>query len=50
VDAFQKVMNNLEASIVEISWKKKMGGEVKTSVILTPLMYDGQLFAIHYIF
>jgi PAS domain-containing protein len=50
VDAFQKAMNNMEASSVEIFWKKKMGGEVKTTVILTPLIYDGKLFAIHYIF
>ena len=50
VDAYQRAMDKLEASSVEIFWKKKMGGEVKTTVLLTPLMYDGHLFAIHYIF
>ena len=50
VDAFQKALNNLEASSIEISWKKKMGGEVKTNAILNPLMYGGQLFVIHYVY
>jgi hypothetical protein len=50
VDAFQKAMNNQEASIIEVSWLKNKGGEVKTKLILTPLMYEGQPFVIHYAF
>ena len=49
VDAYQRAMDKMEGSTVEISWKKKMGGEVKTTVILTPLMYADHLFAIHFI-
>ena len=50
VNAYKKAMNKMEGSTFEVSWKKKVGGEVKATVILTPIMYDNHLFAIHYIF
>jgi PAS domain S-box-containing protein len=49
VEAYQKAMDKLSASTVEVFFKKKAGGEVKTTVILAPLMYDSRLFAIHFI-
>lgn len=49
VDAYTRAMDKLEASMVEVTWKKKTGGEVGSTVILAPLMYDGHLFAIHFI-
>ncbi len=49
-DAYQKTVDKLEASSVEISWKQKEAGEIRTTVLITPLIYEGHRFAIHYIY
>jgi PAS domain-containing protein len=48
-NAYQKAMDKKEGSTVEIFWKKKSGGEIRTTVMLTPTMFDGHLFAFHFI-
>ena len=47
--AFQNAMENMEGSTIEITWKKKSGGTVDTTVILVPIAYKGHLFALHFI-
>ncbi|MEK6894979.1 MAG: hypothetical protein AABX48_00495 [Nanoarchaeota archaeon] len=50
VSAYRKVMENKIGSSINISWKnKKKGNFVKTNVILVPLSYKGELFALHFI-
>ena len=49
VNAYQRAVSKMEGSTVEILWKKKTGEQVKSTVILTPLEFDGHLFAIHFI-
>lgn len=49
VNAYQRAISQMEGSTIEIFWKKKTGGEVRTTVIITPLEFDGHLFAIHFI-
>jgi len=49
VDAYQKAVNQMEGSTVEIFWKKKMGEEIRSTVILTPFEFEGHLLAIHFI-
>jgi hypothetical protein len=49
VDAYQRAINQMEGSTVEIFWKKKNGGEIQTTVILTPIVFEGHLFAMHFI-
>jgi PAS domain-containing protein len=49
VDAYQRAINLMEGSTIEILWKKKSGGEIRTTVMLTPLAFEGHLFAMHYI-
>ncbi len=47
--AYQKAIEKFEGSAVKISWKKKGGGSVSTTVILVPISYEGHLLALHFI-
>ena len=50
VSAYQNAMENKIGSSIDISLKnKKNGNFIKTNVILVPLSYKGELFALHYI-
>jgi hypothetical protein len=49
VDAYQRAMDEMIGSTNSITWKKKAGGTVESTVILVPIAYEGHLFALHYI-
>jgi PAS domain S-box-containing protein len=49
VSAYGKSMEDKVGSNIEVSWKKKSGGSVKTSVIIVPISYKGELLALHFI-
>lgn len=49
VTAFQDAMDRLVASANTIVWKKKNGGEVETTVILVPVMYEEHPIALHFV-
>ena len=49
VTTYQKAMEKMVASVVNITWKTKDGRRVTTNVILTPISYNGHLFAVHFI-
>jgi PAS domain-containing protein len=49
VHAYRQAMEKLIASNIKVTWKKKSGGTVATSVVLVPIVYDEHLFALHYI-
>jgi hypothetical protein len=47
--AYWKAMNQMVASAIPVTWKKKNGGTVNTTVILVPMAYAGHLFAVHFV-
>ncbi len=49
VSVYQDAMNNFVGSSIEVEWKKKTGGKVKSKVILVPFLFNGHLFALHFI-
>ncbi len=49
VNAFNQAMEKLIPSNIKVTWKKKAGGTVATSVILVPIAYDDHLFALHFV-
>jgi hypothetical protein len=49
VDTFQNAMENGVGSAVKISWKKKSGGSVDTTVILVPVLFEGHAIALHFV-
>ena len=49
VKAYQKAMDKFVPSNIKVTWKKKSGGTVDTSVVLVPIEFDDHLFALHFI-
>ncbi|MBI3741072.1 MAG: PAS domain-containing protein [Chloroflexi bacterium] len=49
VSAFQNAMNNKAASLVSVTWKKKLGGTLKTNVIVVPIHFHGEMLALHFV-
>jgi PAS domain-containing protein len=47
--AYHQAMEKLIPANIKVTWKKKSGGIVATSVVLVPIAYDDHLFALHYI-
>lgn len=49
VTAYQNAMEKMVGATIKVTWKKKTGGTVDTTVILVPIAYKGHLFALHFI-
>jgi PAS domain-containing protein len=49
VNAFNQAMEKLIPSNIKVTWKKKSGGTVATSVVLVPIAYDDHVFALHFV-
>jgi antirestriction protein len=49
VTTYQNAMENMEGATIKVTWKKKSGGTVDTTVTLIPVVYQGHLFALHFV-
>jgi hypothetical protein len=49
VSAYQDAIERFVASVLNVTWQTKSGGSVDTQVILVPVVYEGHVFALHYI-
>jgi len=49
VKAYNLAMEKFIPSTIKVTWKKKSGGTVATSVVMVPIAYDDHIFALHYI-
>jgi carbohydrate-binding DOMON domain-containing protein len=49
VSTYQKAMNDLVGSTISVTWRKKGGGEVPTTTILVPIVFEGHRMALHFI-
>lgn len=47
--AYQYAMTRMVGSTINVTWRKKSGGKVDSSVILVPVAYNEHLFALHFI-
>ena len=47
--AYWDAINKMIGSTVKVTWKKKDGGSINSTVILVPMVYNGHLFAIHFV-
>lgn len=47
--AYWDAMKKMVASTTPITWMKKGGGTLETSVILVPMPYQGHLFSVHFV-
>ncbi len=48
-NAYHKAMEKLVPSNINVTWKKKSGETVATSVVLVPIAFNDTLFALHFI-
>lgn len=49
VNAYNQAMKKFIPSNIKITWKKKSGSTVVTSVVLAPIAYDDHIFALHFV-
>ena len=49
VETYNRAMEKMTGSTIPVTWKKKSGGTVDTTVMLVPIAYDGTLFALHFV-
>jgi PAS domain-containing protein len=49
VNAYRQAMEKLIPASIKVTWKKKSGGTVATSVVMVPIAYEDHIFALHYV-
>lgn len=49
VTAYQNAMEKMTGSTIKVTWKKKSGGTIDTTVILVPIVYQNHTFALHFV-
>lgn len=49
IGAYRDAMEKMVGSTSRITWAKKDGGTVDSTVLLVPIAYEGHLFALHFI-
>lgn len=49
ISSFQDAMEKNIASTNTITWKKKDGSSVSSTVVLVPISHNGHLFALHFV-
>jgi len=49
VKAYNQAMEKFIPSNIKVTWKKKSGGTVVTSVVMVPIAFDDHIFALHFI-
>ncbi len=49
ISSFQDAMEKSVASMNTITWKKKDGSTVDTTVILVPMSFEGHILAFHFV-
>ena len=47
--AYWDAMKKKTASTTQITWMKKSGGTVDSTVILVPIFFQGHLFSVHFV-
>ena len=49
VAAYIQVMEKFTPANIKVTWKKKSGGTVATSVVMVPIEFDDHFFALHFV-
>ncbi len=47
--AYWDAMKKMIGSTIQVTWKKKGGGTIDSTVIFVPMAYQGHLFAVHFV-
>ena len=49
MSAYWNAVNKLVGSTIDITWRRKNGTSVDSTMILVPMMYEGHLFSVHFV-
>lgn len=49
VTAYQSAMQDKTASTIQVTFKKRGGGTINTTVILVPIAFKGEMLGLHFI-
>lgn len=49
VSAYQNAIQKMEGATMNVTWKKKTGETINTTVILVPLAYKNHILALHFV-
>ena len=49
VNAYNQAMKKFVPANIKVTWKKKSGGTVVTSVVMVPIPFDDHFFALHFV-
>lgn len=47
--AYQNVMNKMVASTIQLTWMKKDGVAIDSTVVMLPMFFQGHIFAVHFV-
>jgi hypothetical protein len=47
--AFQTAMEKMVGSTIKVTWNKRSGGTIDTTVMLVPVAYQDHIFALHFV-
>ena len=47
--AYLKAMKKMAASTIQLTWMKKDGATVDSTMILVPIFFQGHLFSVHFV-
>jgi hypothetical protein len=47
--AYWNSVNKMLASTIQLTWMKKTGETIQSTMILVPMFFEGHMFSIHYV-
>jgi hypothetical protein len=47
--AYWNSVNKMLASTIQLTWMKKTGESIDSTMILVPMFFEGHMFSIHYV-
>jgi hypothetical protein len=47
--AYWNAMKKMDASTIQLTWRKKNGTPIESTMILVPMFFQGHMFAVHFV-
>ncbi len=48
-NAYWASIKKMAASTIQVTWLKKDGGEIDSTMVLVPMFFQGHMFAVHFV-
>jgi hypothetical protein len=47
--AYFSAINNMNASSVQLTWKRKDNSKVRSTMVILPMVFEGKILSVHFI-